>query len=324
MRVGKVAKAKARALLKRQLVPLDERLERQLVLQGQLLATNHRALTQLDDLCEVEFAAFSQCGEDGIIDWLVGRLPEIPHTFVEFGVSNYREANTRLLMQLRNWRGLVMDGSPEHIRDIQAQDIYWRYSLTAKCAFIDQENINRILKDEGVTGSVGLLSVDIDGNDYWVWKSIEVISPAIVVVEYNSVLGDIHALTIPYHPNFQRTQAHHSNLYFGASLPALTDLGRKKGYTFVGTTSTGVNAFFIRDDLAATVVSALSGCWGYPSVARECRDESGNLLFVEGDSRSKYISHLTVVNPVTGESTSLAECGDLYSDAWKAGQRTLV
>lgn len=310
-----VMKSKVMAWLKHSHASLRHMQERQMVMQAQDLAANHRKLTQLDDLGEVEFSAFSQWGEDGVIDWLIARLPGIPRTFIEFGVEDYRESNTRLLLQLRNWRGLVMDGSADHIRDIRSQDINWRHGLTAKCAFIDRDNINRLLEDGGMVGPVGLLSVDIDGNDYWVWKSIEVVSPAIVVAEYNAVLGDIHALTVPYRADFQRTQAHHSNLYFGASLPALIQLGRQKGYTFVGTTSTGCNAFFVRDELAAKVTPALSGAWGYPSQVREARDENRNLLFLDGAARAKQIAHLPLVNPQTGAQTSLAECGELYSDA---------
>jgi hypothetical protein len=317
-------KSKTKAWLHRSHAPLRHILERQTAMQALTLARHNRALSSLHDLSEVEFSAFSQWGEDGIIDWLVSRVPDIPKTFIEFGVEDYQESNTRLLLQLRNWRGLVIDGSADHIGDIRSQDIYWRHGLTAKCAFIDRDNINRLLEDEGMVGPVGLLSVDIDGNDYWVWRSIEVVSPGIVVAEYNAVFGDIHPLTIPYRDDFQRTQAHHSNLYFGASLPALIQLGGQKGYTFVGTASTGCNAFFVRDDLAAKVTQALSNSWGYPSYVREARDENGNLLFLDGAARAKQIAYLPLVNPQTGAQTSLAECGELYSESWKAGQRTLI
>ena len=324
MKLIGVMKSKAMAWLRRSHTPLRHLQERQVVMQAQILATNHCKLTQLNDLGEVEFSAFSQWGEDGIIDWLIARLPGIPRTFIEFGVEDYRESNTRLLLQLHNWRGLVMDGSADHIHDIRNQDLYWRHVLTANCAFIDRDNINRLLEDGGMTGPVGLMSMDIDGNDYWVWKSIEVVSPAIVVAEYNAVLGDLHALTIPYRADFQRTRAHHSNLYFGTSLPALIQLGRQKGYTFVGTTSTGCNAFFVRDDLATHVTSALSGAWGYPSHVREARDENRNLLFIDGPARANQIAHLPLVNTQTGTQTSLAECGELYSESWKTGQRALI
>lgn len=324
MKLINVIKSKATAWLHRSHAPLRHTLERQTVMQALSLARQNRALSSLHDLGEVEFSAFSQWGEDGIIDWLISRVPDIPKTFIEFGVEDYRESNTRLLLQLRNWRGLVMDGSAYHIDNIRSQDIYWRHGLTANYAFIDRDNINRLLEDGGMVGPVGLLSVDIDGNDYWVWKSIEVVSPAIIVAEYNAVFGDIHPLTVPYRDNFQRTQAHYSNLYFGASLPALIQLGRQKNYTFVGTTSTGCNAFFVRDDLAAKVTEALSGAWGYPSKVREARDENSTLLFLDGTSRAKQIACLPLVNPETGAETSLAECGELYSESWKIGQRALI
>lgn len=217
-----------------------------------------------------------------------------------------------------------MDGSHSHICDIRSQDIYWRHGLTATCAFIDRDNINSLLKEAGMTGQIGLLSVDIDGNDYWVWQAIEEVRPAIVVAEYNAVLGDIYALTVPYRADFQRTKAHCSNLYFGASLPALVHLGKQKGYTFVGTTSTGCNAFFVRDNLAAQVTSLLSGVWSYPSQVREARDESRQLLFLDGADRARQIEHLPFVNPLNGLQTSLKECGELYSAAWKTGQRVLA
>lgn len=317
-------KSKITAYLHRSYAPMQHTLERQTVMQALTLTSQNRALSSLHDLSEVEFSAFSQWGEDGIIDWLVSRLPDIPKTFIEFGVQNYRESNTRLLLQLRNWRGLVIDGSANYISDICNQDIYWRYGLTAKCAFIDRDNINRLLKDGGMVGPVGLLSVDIDGNDYWVWKSIEVVSPAIVIAEYNAVFGDIHSLTVPYRADFQRTKAHHSNLYFGASLPAIIQLSRQKGYTFIGTTSTGCNAFFVRDDLVARLTPALSHSWAYPSHVREARDKNGDLLLLDGGARAQHIAHLPLVNLKTGAQTSLAECGKLYSNSWKTGQRIMI
>lgn len=316
-----VMKGKAFAWLQHSQASLRHMQERQMVMQALALAKENRRLVELQDLSDVEFSAFSQCGEDGIIDWLVSRIPEIPQTFVEFGVEDYRESNTRLLTQLRNWRGLIMDGSARHINDIRGQDIYWRHGLTAKCEFIDKDNINRLLSDGGMSGAIGLLSVDIDGNDFWVWKSIEAVSPAIVVAEYNAVFGDILPLTVPYDDKFQRTQAHYSNLYFGASLPALILLGKEKGYTFVGTNSMGCNAFFIRDDLSPPILSALAGCWAYPSKVREARDQNRNLLFLDGIDRLRLISHLPLVNVSTGVHANIDSYEELYSPAWRGGSR---
>ena len=300
--------------------PMQRQIESQLILQAQALRRAHLLETRLAEFQSAEFRVFSQWGEDGLISWLIDCLPDIPNTFVEFGVENYRESNTRLLLHMRNWRGLVLDGSSANIQDIQAQEIYWRYGLTAKCAFIDRDNINSLLTDAGVSGDVGLLSVDIDGNDYWVWQAIDVISPAIVVCEYNAVLGDQHELTVPYLASFQRTRAHHSNLYFGASIKALIGLGKAKGYSFVGTTSTGCNAFFVRDDLAPKVISRLDAIKTFPSNVRESRDVQGDLTFASGTDRLRLISHLPVVDIATGLESPIAGFSSMYSPEWQAGR----
>lgn len=298
--------------------PSERNYERQLILQCLLTAKMNRSLSRIRGLADAEFCGFSQWGEDGVIDWLIEKLPGIPRTFVEFGVENYHESNTRLLLFLRNWSGLVMDGSPEHVADIQRQDIYWRYDLTAKSAFIDRNNVNELISTAGFRGDIGLLSIDIDGNDYWVWQAIDVVNPTIVICEYNAVFGDRYQLTVPYQADFQRTHAHHSNLYFGASLPAFVKLGEEKGYTFVGTTSTGGNAFFVRDDFAPLIVEALDNISAYPSSLRESRDVKGRLTFAKGVERGTMIEHLPLVDLVRNQTTTIAEYGEIYSPEWAA------
>lgn len=296
-----------------------ELFERSILLQAKWLSDQRRE-SRITHLRNAEFRVFSQWGEDGIIDWLVSRISNINSSFVEFGVQNYRESNTRYLLMAQNWRGLVLDGSMAHIADIRSQDIYWRHELQAECAFIDRDNINGLIAELGFEGEIGLLSIDIDGNDYWVWQAIEVVSPSIVVCEYNAVLGDILPLTIPYAADFFRTRSHYSNLYFGASIRALVKLGESKGYVFVGTTSTGCNAFFIRRDHASRIMSELDEIEAYPSSVREARDSNGRLTFVGGDSRQKLISHLPFVNPESGTSHDLASWGVLSSETWKQGR----
>lgn len=296
-----------------------ELLERNMLLQAKWLS-GQRQGSRISHLRNAEFRVFSQWGEDGIIDWLVSCIPDINKSFVEFGVQNYRESNTRFLLMEQNWRGLVMDGSMVHIEDIRSQDIYWRHDLQAKCAFIDRDNINSLIGELGFKGEIGLLSIDIDGNDYWVWQAIEVVSPAIVVCEYNAVLGDILPLTIPYAADFYRTRAHHSNLYFGASIRALVQLGESKGYVFVGTTSTGCNAFFVRRDHASRIMGEIDEIVAYPSSVREARDANGKLTFNGGEERQKLIGHLPFVEPATGKTLDLASWGALSSEGWKQGK----
>lgn len=298
-------------------ISLLKGVERTLIAQCLANARTNRQKNCIRTLVDVEFRGFSQWGEDGILDWLVERLPGIPETFVEFGVENYRESNTRLLLWLRNWKGLVIDGSPSHIEDIRKQDVSWRFDLRAICAFIDRDNINDLISSSEFGNELGILSIDIDGNDYWVWQSISIVKPVIVVCEYNAVFGDLRRITTPYRTDFQRTRAHYSNLYFGASLQALIDLGSTKGYSFVGTNSNGCNAFFVRNDRAQEVLGALEGISSCGSRFRESRDMSGRLTFMRGKGRVDTIRKMPVYDLVLQQELPLAELGELYSETWK-------
>jgi len=182
--------------------------ETNIVLTAGLHVHSIRKLGAIKSLRDVEFRAFSQWGEDGIIQYLISQVPIENTSFVEFGVENYLEANTRFLLINDNWKGLVLDGSQRHIDFIRNDKIYWRHDLTAECRFITRENINDTLDGCGFRGDIGLLSIDIDGNDYWVWESIDIIKPRIVVCEYNSVFGGQQAVTVPYDAIFVRTDAH--------------------------------------------------------------------------------------------------------------------
>ena len=264
-------------------------------------------IQSLENITDAEFRVFSQWGEDGIIQYLISRIPIPNRVFIEFGVENYRESNTRFLLVNNNWSGLVMDGDAKNIKQIRAMPLYWRHDLNAKCAFITAENINSLIHDAGIYGDIGLLSIDIDGNDYWVWKAIseETISPRIIIVEYNSVFGKECAVTIPYTEDFIRTKAHFSNLYFGASLNAFCLLAEGKGYKFVGSNSTGNNAFFVRSDVIGNL--PIRDCEdGYVErKLREGRDETGRLMFWAGTKRLEMIAHLPVVDLESGKTITI-------------------
>ncbi len=247
-----------------------------------------------------EFQVYSQWGEDGIIEWLLRNVRVERQIFVEFGVQNYEESSTRFLLVNRNWSGLILDGSADHIATIRRAPIYWRHNLKAVNAFITRENINNLLRDAGLDGEIGLLSVDIDGVDYWVWEAITAVSPAIVIAEYNSLFGPERAVTVPYDAAFQRSVAHHSNLYYGASLAALVGLGRRKGYAFVASNRAGNNAFFVRRDLLPAGIRELTVREGFVMRQfREGRDEAGELQFhsPEEEARIAQSQPLVEVEP---------------------------
>lgn len=219
-------------------------IENQNELLGRILIEQNKS-KEISILSQAEFKVYSQWGDDGIIQYLVNKVNVQDKIFVEFGVENYLESNTRFLLKNNNWSGLVIDGSNDHIEFIKKDEIYWKYDLTAVCSFIDCDNINNILEAYlNGKSKIGLLSIDIDGNDYWIWNSIKNIKPDIVVCEYNSLLGVDRALTIPYKSNFVRGKEYNI-LYAGCSLLALCDLAEQKGYNFIGSNSAGNNAYFV-------------------------------------------------------------------------------
>ena len=186
------------------------------------------------DLKKFERRSYSQNGEDGILQVIFDTIGVTNKFCVEFGVQDGRECNTRYLIENGGWTGLRMDGG-DH--DTYVGQVYKE--------FVTVENICRLFNKYTVPSEFDLLSIDVDGNDYWIWRAIEGYSPRVVVIEYNSSLPPNVSKTIPYDPEFQWDGTN----YFGASLLALAKLGRIKGYTLVGCESQGVNAFFLRNDV---------------------------------------------------------------------------
>jgi len=251
---------------------------------------------QANNIQHYEIRVFSQWGEDGIIQFLINNIAIENRVFVEFGVQNYTESNTRFLLINNNWSGLVIDGSKKNIEYIKRDPIYWQYNLNAVNKFITKENINQIILDNGIKAEIGILSVDIDGNDYWVWDAIDCISPAIVIVEYNSRFGPKEAVTVPYDENFTRSSVHHSMIYYGASLNAFCKLAAKKGYTFIGCNSAGNNAFFVLSGLKPENIQELTPEEGFIAAQfRESRDSSGKLAYLSREEELKVLSELPLI-----------------------------
>lgn len=274
-------------------------------LAARQLAEQHRLKSSIKSLQDVEFSVFSQWGDDGIIQYLISKLNLNQSSFVEFGVQNYLESNTRFLLMNNNWKGLVIDASENDIGVIRKDAIYWNYEITAVCHFINRDNINSILQSNGFSGEIGLLHIDIDGNDYWIWESINKVNPVIVIMEYNSLFGDSRPITIPYDKDFYAPHAHYSRIYFGASISALCHLAEKKGYTFIGSNSNGNNAYFIRND-KANFFRALTPSEGYVySRFRQNRDSRGNLTLRSDHEMLKEFTGLKVVNVVNNQIEDL-------------------
>jgi hypothetical protein len=277
---------------------LGEQVSEAKLLAARVLINQMKGCGVASSIQEAEFKVFSQFGDDGIIQYLIYHVgvTREQRVFIEFGVENYEEANTRFLIMNDNWRGLIMDSDPANIAHVRTSSYYWKHDLAAVAAFIDTENVNELFRGQGFTGEIGLLSIDIDGNDYWVWERIEAVNPIIVVVEYNSTFGARHAVTIPYDPLFSRSQAHYSNLFWGSSLKGLYLLAQRKGYALVGCNSAGNNAYFIRKDKLGPLME-LTAEEGYvESRFRESRGWSGELTFLKGSERLSEICDMQVLD----------------------------
>ena len=281
-------------------------MDKLLLNQGRLLAANYKN-AHFPTLQDAEFQIFSQWGEDGIIQYLVQNLHIEHKTFVEFGVETFREANCRFLMQKDFWAGMVIDGSADNIARIKQNNFYWRHNLTAVEAFISRDNIADLIAAAPFS-DIGILSVDIDGVDYFVLEALGHLRPSIIIVEYNGLFGETAKVSVPYSADFWRSKAHHSNLYYGASLAAFDHLLSGRGYRLVGGNSAGNNAFFVREDLLNDKIGSVSVADAFrESSFAEGRHADGSLNFIRGIDRRNIIAHLPLVDVETGTALRVAD-----------------
>jgi hypothetical protein len=204
--------------------------------------------TRYDDKKRLErygFKVYSQYDEDGIIQEIFNRISLGARTFVEFGVENGLENNTLKLL-LEGWSGLWIEGSENFVSQINAKfrDVVSDGRLRVTAAFVDRDNIN-ILIGAYFAGEIDLLSIDIDGNDIHILNSIEVVSPRVIIIEYNGKFPPPMNVAQRYNPENRWKGTD----YAGSSLAAITKVAARKGYSLVGCGIVGVNAFFVRNDL---------------------------------------------------------------------------
>lgn len=189
---------------------------------------------------------YSQNDEDGILLEIFRRIGIAHRTFIEIGIGNGLENNTTLWLK-QGWRGAWFEANPRHMKFVGenfATEIS-RRQLTATEALITRENISALISAAGFAGEIDLLSVDVDGNDYYIFEQLTGLSPRVVVIEYNAKFPPPLRWVIPYRPDF----CWDGSDWFGASLQTMNDVFTRKGYALVGCNVTGANAFFVRNDL---------------------------------------------------------------------------
>jgi len=215
---------------------------------------------------DVEFSSYSQNGEDGILLLIFSVVGAQTRRAVEICGGDGIECNLANLIINHGWSGLLFDGNKEAIE--KGNTFYaqrtnaWRLHRLPPVlvhAWITTENVNDLIRQNGMSGEIDLLSLDMDGVDYWIWKAITCITPRVVVLEYNNRWNSELSVTVPDQKDFVgRGASEEGEGYFGASLLAFTKLAKEKGYRLVGANSPNTNAFFLRNDVGNGIFPEVS------------------------------------------------------------------
>ena len=224
----------------------------------------------LPTLNSTGFRVFSQFEEDGMLLYIFSIIGMTQKKFIEIGSDDGVNSNSANLYFNFGWQGLFIDGNPTSIKRgkkfFQKYPHPWFYKPKFKCAKVTRENINSLIEQQGFTGEVGFLSIDIDGNDYWIWDAIDVIAPQVVMIETHVEFG-MHDIVVPYDPNYFAPGKH--PIYHGASPVAMNKLGEKKGYRLIGANELGFNFIFVKNGIADDELQKVSveSVLTHPSVA---------------------------------------------------------
>jgi len=232
----------------RELSIMMQATQRALFLDPTALSYPHKLSTR-------RFKLFSQNEEDGIIHAIFDTVGEGSRRFVEIGAGT-NGGNSGFLASECGWSGMMLEASSRRTDRLKMR--FGPMGVACLTDWAACENINDLILENGCEGEIDLLSIDIDGNDYWIWEAITACSPRLVIIEYNSLFGPDRAVVVPYDPEFDRHQVANTieggNLYyFGSSLQALSRLAEQKGYRLILTEPRGVNAFFLRNDVGQEI-----------------------------------------------------------------------
>lgn len=263
--LAKPLKAQVKRLQRFALKPIASQEAAIIQMQQLQLKLHYRQLhdsgNALPSYRDVGFRVFSVEEEDGILLFLLTVVGSGDKHLVDIGACAISGSITANLLINHGWTGVLIEGNSEAMEAARAgYESFGVPTPTLLSAWIDADNVDALISEHCPKGA-DLLSIDIDGNDYWVWKAIESIAPRVVVIEYQDILGPDRSVTIPYDPKFRKDRYPENatlNNYCGASLRAMVNLGASKGYRLVATNLRGYNAFFVRQDLAPEALPEIS------------------------------------------------------------------
>lgn len=230
---------------------------------------------QLPAFQETGFRVFSGTDEDGLLLYIFSMIGTTNKRCIELAYGTPVGANTTNLICNWGWHGLLIEADEDGIQESRKyfakhKDTYLFPPKIIK-SWITVENLNETISANGFQGEIDLFSLDVDGIDYWLWDSLTVVRPRVMVVEYQDIWGWEESVTVPYKPEFNRFDVHPD--YFGASLAAFGKLAKNKGYRLIGCNNYGFNAFFLRDDVGIDVFPeiTLRSCFLHPKTEEDIK-----------------------------------------------------
>jgi len=222
------------------------------------------------------FRNYSQFEEDGILLYIFAAIDAPYKTFIDIGAGDGINSNCANLAVNFGWHGLFIDGNQSNMQ--KGRDYYSKLPDTVLFppvfvhAFIQRENINELIRGNGFTGEVDLLSIDIDGNDYWIWDALTVVEPRVVIIETHIEFG-MNSIVVPYDKDYIYPGKHPD--YFGASPVAMAKLAQGKGYRLVGANNYGFNNIYIKNGIGEDILPAVS----VESILKHPRNKERQKLF---------------------------------------------
>ncbi len=257
-------------------------------------------LDKINNLDQLNYSVFSQKNEDAILQFLLKVLNIKKPKFVEIGTQNYEISNTRYIFETMRSEGLIIDKMENLENEVNKIIKFWKNELFVENVGVTTENINDILKKNNFDNNLDIFSIDIDGIDYWIIKSLKAKISKIFVAEYNPYFGPELQITVPNLKNFERTNYHYSNLCWGTSLKALINLMKEKNYTFIGSNLLRHNAFFINNDyldkFKIQIPNEKELFKFTDATFKESRDQQGELSYVRPNDVIKSIENCEVFN----------------------------
>ena len=290
----------------------DNNLKQKMLAASAAINASKASRNTYENLWDSEVRVFSQWGEDGILDYLFDVAGISKPRILEFGAGNFTECNSRFAAEYRNASAYLVDMRADLVENTKELDIYWRNSIFPIQDFITPESAKtHLLNAKEKMGGVDVISLDIDGNDYWVLQELDLSNVSIVVCEYNPIYGSTGSYSIVRDDNFDRTKAHFNWLHYGMSLQAAIALMARQNLVFIGSNRVGNNAFFIRTEFLNKLPFSIPNLDALePFVdwrVRESRDTSNRLNYLQVTEGKKAIGDCEILNLETNKIVLVKE-----------------